>query len=73
MSEAYPHEEEEMAQPALVGSDVQAGTYRCTDCGYELGVHAAQSLPPCPKCNTLNKWEAVSDGKSVADPYPDRN
>jgi hypothetical protein len=26
-----------MADPVLAGSDVSAGSYRCTDCGYELG------------------------------------
>jgi hypothetical protein len=31
-----------MADPAPIGSDVSAGTYRCTNCGYELGV---QSVP----------------------------
>jgi hypothetical protein len=35
-----------MAQPAPVGSDVQAGTYPCTNCGYEFGVQSVQSLPP---------------------------
>jgi hypothetical protein len=40
-----------MADPAPVGSDVSAGTYRRTNCGYELGVRSMQSLPPCPKCD----------------------
>ena len=47
-----------MAQPVPVGSDVQAGTYRCTNCGYELGVQSVQSLPPCPNCGGPQDWEA---------------
>jgi hypothetical protein len=33
-----------------VGSDVSAGTYKCVNCGYELGVQSIISLPPCSKC-----------------------
>ena len=62
-----------MAQPAPVGSDVQSGTYRCTNCSYELGVPSVQSLPPCPKCGGPQEWEAVSGGDSTKDPYPDRS
>ena len=59
-----------MANPADVGSDVQAGTYRCTNRGYELGVQSVQSLPPCPKCEGPYSWEALSGGDSKHDPYP---
>jgi len=62
-----------MADPAPVGSDVQAGTYRCTHCGYELGVQSVQSLPPCPKCEGPYAWEALTGGDSEKDPYPDQN
>ena len=55
----------EMANPAPVGSDVQAGTYRCTNCGYELGIQSVESLPPCPKCEGPQQWEAVTGGDSV--------
>jgi lipopolysaccharide biosynthesis regulator YciM len=54
-----------------VGSDVSAGTYRCTNCGYELGVRSVQSLPPCPNCERPQEWETLSGGESAADPYPD--
>ncbi len=60
-----------MANPAPVGSDVSAGSYRCTNCGYELGVQSAQSLPPCPKCNGPYGWETITGGDSNEDPYPD--
>ena len=60
-----------MANPAPVGSDVAAGTYRCTNCGYEMSVRSVQSLPPCPKCDGPYSWEAVTGGDSVHDPYPD--
>lgn len=29
-----------MAEPIPAGSDVSAGTYSCTDCGYELSVQS---------------------------------
>jgi len=62
-----------MANPAPVGSDVQAGTYRCTNCGYELGVQSTTSLPPCPNCQGPYAWEPLTGGDSKDDPYPDRN
>jgi hypothetical protein len=34
-----------MANPVPAGSDVSAGTYRCTACGYELEVSSTKSLP----------------------------
>jgi len=39
------HEEARVADPIPVGSDVSAGTFECTNCGYELGVQSVQSLP----------------------------
>jgi lipopolysaccharide biosynthesis regulator YciM len=62
-----------MANPAPVGSDVSAGTYRCTNCGYELHIQSAKSLPPCPNCQGPYAWETVSGGDSSEDPYPDRS
>ena len=43
-----------MANPAPVGSDVSAGTYRCVNCGYEMDLESVQSLPPCPECQRTN-------------------
>jgi hypothetical protein len=60
-----------VANPVPAGSDVSAGTYRCTSCGYELEVTSTQHLPPCPNCEN-GKYESVSGGDSAADPYPDR-
>ena len=59
-----------MANPVPVGSDVSAGTYRCTNCGYELSVQSVQSLPSCPGCEGPYPWTAVTGG-SAQDPYPD--
>jgi hypothetical protein len=59
-----------VANPAPVGSDVSAGTYRCVNCGYELQVQSVSSLPPCPKCDGPYGWEAMSGGDSADDPYP---
>jgi DNA-directed RNA polymerase subunit RPC12/RpoP len=58
-----------MAEPVPTGSDVSAGTYRCTNCGTELKVASASSLPPCPECQGTN-FETVRGGDSVEDPYP---
>ena len=60
-----------MAEPVPTGSDVSAGTYKCTQCGNELQVGSVQSLPPCPKCAN-NQYSTVSGGDSADDPYPDR-
>jgi Zn finger protein HypA/HybF involved in hydrogenase expression len=62
-----------MATTTPVGSDVSAGTYRCNNCGYELTIQSAQSLPPCPKCEGPYSWQTVSGGDAREDPYPDRN
>lgn len=40
-----------MADPVPAGSDVSAGTYRCTSCGYALQVGSTKNLPPCPSCH----------------------
>lgn len=60
-----------MADPAPVGSDVSAGTYRCTNCAYELQVQSVQSRPPCPNCEGPQSWEIVSGADSSEGPYPD--
>jgi len=60
-----------MADPVPAGSDVSAGTYRCTNCGYELDVGSSQHLPPCPKCDN-GSYDTLSGGDSVNDPYPNR-
>jgi predicted nucleic acid-binding Zn-ribbon protein len=60
-----------MADPVPAGSDVSAGTYRCTSCGNDLQVASTQHLPPCPSCGN-GQYETVSGGDSADDPYPDR-
>ena len=59
-----------MTNPAPIGSDVSAGTYRCTNCGNEIQVQSVQSLPPCPSGEGPNHWEVVSGADSAQDPYP---
>jgi hypothetical protein len=45
-----------------IGSEVAAGMYRCTNCGFELELGAGKHLPPCPKCSGPQEWEPVSGG-----------
>ena len=59
-----------MAEPIPAGSDVSAGTYRCTNCGNEIEVQSTQSLPPCPECSN-GEWSSQSGGDAADDPYPD--
>ena len=61
-----------MADPVPAGSDASAGTYRCTQCGYELGLQSTKNMPPCPSCQN-GHWATQSGGDSVDDPYPDRS
>jgi predicted Zn-ribbon and HTH transcriptional regulator len=58
-----------MANPVPSGSDVSSGTYKCTNCGYELSVGSVKSLPPCPECSN-SSFETLSGGDSKNDPYP---
>jgi lipopolysaccharide biosynthesis regulator YciM len=60
-----------MADPVPSGSDVSSGTYKCTNCGYELGVTSTKNLPPCPSCGN-GQWDTLTGGDSKNDPYPDR-
>ena len=60
-----------MADPVPAGSDVSSGTYKCTNCGYELEVSSTKNLPPCPSCHN-GQYATLSGGDSVEDPYPDR-
>jgi rubrerythrin len=61
----------EMADPVPSGSDASAGTYKCTNCGYELSVGSTDNLPPCPSCHN-GQYETITGGDSINDPYPDR-
>ncbi len=58
-----------MAEPVPSGSDVSAGTYKCTNCGYELSVSSTKNLPPCPSCGNGQYDTLVHDGNEnhVAD------
>jgi predicted RNA-binding Zn-ribbon protein involved in translation (DUF1610 family) len=60
-----------MAEPVPAGSDVSAGTYSCTNCGYQLEVGSTDHLPPCPSCNNA-EWQTQSGGDSAQDPYPNQ-
>jgi lipopolysaccharide biosynthesis regulator YciM len=61
-----------MAEPVPAGSDASAGTYKCTNCGYQLDVGSTQHLPPCPSCGN-GEWQTMSGGDSADDPYPGRS
>ena len=61
----------DMADPVHSGSDVTSGTYKCTQCGYELQVGSTDNLPPCPSCKN-GQWHTVTGGDAAEDPYPDR-
>jgi len=56
-----------MANPVPSGSDVSAGTYKCTNCGYELEVSSTKNLPPCPSCHN-GQDQTLTGGDSVNDP-----
>ena len=58
-----------MANPVAAGSDVSSGTYRCTNCGYELQTASIKHLPPCPSCGK-GQYETIRGGDSADDPYP---
>jgi predicted RNA-binding Zn-ribbon protein involved in translation (DUF1610 family) len=60
-----------VANPVSAGSDVSAGTYKCTNCDYELQVGSTQHLPPCPSCGN-GEYDTRSGGDSANDPYPNR-
>jgi Zinc-ribbon containing domain len=62
----------EMANPVPAGSDVSAGTYRCTNCGNQIEVGSTRHLPPFPSCGN-GEYDTVSGGDSTSDPYPDRS
>lgn len=44
-----------MANPVPAGSDVSAGTYRCTNCGNEMQMGSQTHIPPCPSCGN-GEW-----------------
>jgi predicted nucleic acid-binding Zn-ribbon protein len=54
-------------QTIPAGSDVSAGTYRCTSCGNQIDVQSTESLPPCPECGN-GEGIAVSGGDAAEDP-----
>jgi predicted RNA-binding Zn-ribbon protein involved in translation (DUF1610 family) len=60
-----------MADPVPAGSDASAGTYACTNCGYELQVESTKSLPPCPSCGN-GEYKTKTGGDAADDPYPNR-
>jgi hypothetical protein len=63
-------QEDVMADPVPAGSDVSAGTYKCTNCGNELAVSSTRHLPPCPSCGN-GDYQTISGGDASDDPYPD--
>ena len=68
-TDANRTQEESVADPVPAGSDVSAGTYKCTNCGNELQVQSTTHLPPCPSCGN-GEYQTISGGDAVGDPYP---
>lgn len=59
------------------GSDVAAGTYECSDCGYQYSNQSKKSLPPCPNykkdSHPKKCWKILTgQGDAPEDPYPDK-
>ncbi|EHB5529372.1 TPA: hypothetical protein RQL08_004385 [Vibrio vulnificus] len=57
------------------GSDVSAGTYKCSDCGKIYSNQSKTSLPPCPNFSKtphpLRAWDILTgQGDATKDPYP---
>jgi Zn finger protein HypA/HybF involved in hydrogenase expression len=52
------------------GSDVSAGTFKCTNCGYKISIQSKTSLPPCPKCKNGSWKVCIGVGDAGSDPYP---
>jgi Zn finger protein HypA/HybF involved in hydrogenase expression len=59
------------AELVPAGSDVSAGSYRCSQCGTTVDARWIKHLPPCPSCGNGN-WQTLSGGDSVDDAYPGR-
>src|SRR4051812_49881820 len=60
-----------MQDPFPAGSDVSAGTYKCTSCGYQLDVQSTKHLPPCPECGN-GSYDTISSGGAARLPDPAR-
>jgi predicted nucleic acid-binding Zn-ribbon protein len=60
-----------MVDPVPTGSDVAAGTYRCTGCGYPLQVGSSKHLSPCPSCRNRS-WDKLTDSDPSQDPFHPR-
>lgn len=59
------------------GSDVSGGTFKCQDCGNEITMASASSLPPCsnytPSTHKKKCWKNLSgQGDAPNDPYPNK-
>jgi predicted nucleic acid-binding Zn-ribbon protein len=60
-----------MANLVPAGSDVSAGTCKCTNCGYDLQVASTELLPPCPSCGN-GEYATITGGDSANDAYSGR-
>ena len=56
----------EVETPWEDAREMLAGTYRCTNCGYELEVSSTTHLPPCPECGT-GKYEQLASRRVTRD------
>jgi predicted ATP-dependent serine protease len=55
-----------MADPLTAGTDIAAGTYVCTTCGYVLSVPCEKHLGPCPDCHNRH-WLTQHGGEAERD------
>ncbi|SBW08933.1 hypothetical protein KL86DPRO_50025 [uncultured delta proteobacterium] len=52
------------------GRMIHSGRFKCTDCGYEITLHAARPLPPCPRhddAHTKKSWQMLAGHLSTVE------
>jgi hypothetical protein len=58
-----------MANPITAGSDVSAGTYRCTNCGNTIDMSSQTHIPPCrPAAEGSGRRSAAATASTTRTP-----